>query len=92
MEQAITYAYRNIAKAEQKGFDPQSLTVVFDPAQDGSTTPDFTGPYDLSKMPGEIKFSDLETDPTKKACTARDDAYRQKAVTYTEAEDARNGG
>jgi hypothetical protein len=42
-------------------------------------------------MPGEIKFSDLVTDPTKKARTARDDAYRQKAVTYTEAEDARNG-
>jgi hypothetical protein len=35
VEQAMTYAYRIISKAEQKGFDPQSLTVVFDPAQDG---------------------------------------------------------
>jgi hypothetical protein len=92
VEQAITEAYRSIAEAEQRGFDPTSLTVVFDPAQDGATTPDFTGPYDLSKIPGEIKFSGLETDPTKKACTVRDDAYRQKAITYTEAEDTRNGG
>jgi hypothetical protein len=90
--QAITEAYRNIAKAEQKGFDPNSLTVVFDPAQDGSTTPDFTGPYDLSQIPGEIRFSDLETDTTKKACAARDDAYRQRDLTYTEPEDTRNGG
>jgi hypothetical protein len=92
VEQALTEAYRTMAKAEQKGFDANSLTVVIDPATDGSTTPDFTGPYDLSKMPTEIKFSDLETDPTMKACTVRDDAYREKVVTYTEAEDTRNGG
>jgi hypothetical protein len=91
VERAITDAYRHIASAQQKGFDPASLTVVFDPAPDGSTTPDFTGPYDLSKIPGDISFSDLRTDPTT-ACTVRGDAYRQAGNTYTDAEDIRNPG
>jgi hypothetical protein len=91
VEQAITEAYRNIAAAEQKGFDVTSLTVVFDPAPDGSATPDFAGPYDLSTIAGAIKLSNLEADPTKQACTVRDDAYRREPVTYTDAEDIRDG-
>jgi hypothetical protein len=91
VEQAITEAYRNIAAAEQKNFDTKSLTVVFDSAPDGATTPDFSGPYDLSKIAGDIKLSNLDTDPTKKVCTVRDDAYRGEQASYTEAEDIRNG-
>lgn len=91
VERAITDAYRQIASAEQKDFDPASLTVVFDPASDGSTTPDFTAPYDLSTIPGDITFSDLRTDPTT-ACTVRGDAYRPADNTYTDAEDIHNAG
>ena len=91
VEHAVTEAYRNIAAAEQQNFDATSLTVVFD-AADGSTIPNFAGPYDLGTIGGEIEFSDLETDPTKKACTARSDAYREAPVTYTDAEDIRDDG
>jgi hypothetical protein len=92
VESAITDAYRQIASAEQKDFDPASLTVVFEPAPDGSTTPDFTSPYDLSTIPGDITFSDLGTDPTTTACTVRGDAYREADNTYTDAEGIRNSG
>jgi len=92
VESAITDAYRQIASGEQQGFDPASLTVVFDPAADGSTTPDFTGPYDLTKIPGSITFSDLKNDPTTTACSVRGDAYQQPESAYTDAEGMRNDG
>ena len=88
---AITDAYRHIASAQQQDFDPASLTVVFDPAPDGSTTPDFTAPYDLSTIPGDITFSDLQTGPAT-ACKVRGDSYRQADNTYTDAEDIRSAG
>jgi hypothetical protein len=92
VERAVTDAYRAIASAQQPNFDPASLTVVFDPAPDGAVTPDFTGPYDLSQIPGEVEFSSLQADPATTACTVRDDAYRQADNTYTDAEDIPNEG
>ncbi len=92
VERAITDAYREIASAQQQNFDPASLTVVFDPAPDGSVTPNFTGPYDLTQIPGEVEFSALQADPATTTCTVRDDAYRQADNTYTDAEDIRNEG
>jgi hypothetical protein len=92
VERAITDAYRQIAGAEQENFDPASLTVVFDPAPDGSTTPDFTGPYDLSTILGDVTFSTLETGPAVPACTVRGDAYREADNTYTDAEEIGSEG